>query len=65
MILKFANGGSSSLPPFVSYDPLILNDTNANASSSTTEEKKSKKENLTDDDLLKLLSKMDALPSDV
>lgn len=62
MILKFQQGGSASLPPLVSYDPVIMNDTSAKA---TAAAEKNSSADLTDKDLMKMLEKLDGLPSDM
>jgi hypothetical protein len=62
MILKFQQGGSASLPPLVSYDPVVMNDTSAKA---TAAAEKDSSADLTDKDLMKMLEKLDGLPSDM
>ena len=61
MILKFQQGGEA-LPPLVSYQPVTVT---GGATAGIPEEKSNQEsQDLTDKDLLKLLEKLDGLPSD-
>lgn len=64
MIIKFQQGGSS-LPPYVSYEPVIVSGGASSAASSAAPTKSSSDADLTDKDLLKMLDKLDGLPSDM
>ena len=60
MIIKFQQGGAS-LPPLVSYQPVMVQGQQAAESSGSSE---SSKEDLTDKDLLSMLKDLKGLPSD-
>lgn len=62
MIYKFDQGGSA-LPPFVSYEPVIV--TGGATGTSATTSTESTKKGLSDDDIIKLLEKVDGLPNDI
>lgn len=62
MILKFQQGGA--LPPLVSYTPVIVQG-GESATTAASTKKDSEGEDLTDKDLLKMLEKLDGLPSDM
>lgn len=63
MILKFQQGGSS-LPPLVSYQPVIVTGGSAQSTVPDTQTT-SKGSDLTDKDLLTMLDKLDGLPNDM
>ena len=64
MILKLQQGGVAA-PPLVSYQPVMLSN-NYQETTGTTDTKTSKEEeDLTDKDLLKMLDKLNGLPSDM
>lgn len=62
MILKFQQGGAS-LAPLVSYQPVTV--TGGASATSAASTKNSSDADLTDKDLLKMLDKLDGLPSDM
>lgn len=68
-IIKFQQGGQSSLPAFVDYKPVIVSDEAAGVSSSTTASTKSSSSSgsdLTNKDIMSMLkSELDGLPNDV
>ena len=66
MIFKFQQGGSS-IPPFVSYQPVMITNSGASGTASTAGSSKSSEESsdLTDKDLLKMLKDLDGLPNDM
>lgn len=66
MIFKFQQGGST-IPPLVSYQPIMITNNGASDTTSTVGSSKSSKESsdLTDKDLLKMLEKLDGLPNDM
>lgn len=65
MILKFQQGGAS-LAPLVSYNPVIYNETsNASIGTDISSSRQGNDSDLTDKDLLKMLDKLDGLPSDM
>ena len=61
MIFKFQQGGA--LPPLVSYTPVVVQGPTSTTATST--KKDSESSDLTDKDLLKMLEKLDGLPSDM
>ena len=63
MIFKFQQGGSS-IPPFVSYQPVMITNSGASGTASTAGSSKESSD-LTDKDLLKMLEKLDGLPNDM
>ena len=63
MIIKFQQGGAA-LPPLVSYQPVTVTG-GATAGAATQTSKKASGSDLTDKDLLKMLEKLDGLPSDM
>lgn len=65
MILKFQQGGAS-LAPLVSYNPVIYNETSsASIGTDISSSREGNDSDLTDKDLLKMLDKLDGLPSDM
>ena len=66
MIFKFQQGGST-IPPLVSYQPIMITNSGASETASTAGSSKSSEESsdLTDKDLLKMLEKLDGLPNDM
>lgn len=66
MIFKFQQGGST-IPPLVSYQPIMITNNGASDTASTVGSSKSSEESsdLTDKDLLKMLEKLDGLPNDM
>ena len=66
MIFKFQQGGST-IPPLVSYQPIMITNSGASGTTSTVGSSKSSEESsdLTDKDLLKMLEKLDGLPNDM
>ena len=66
MIFKFQQGGNS-IPPLVSYEPVIVTGGTAASSSSSkdTSSSTSSSADLTDKDLLEMLEKLQGLPSDM
>ena len=67
MILKYQQGGGTAAPPFVAYQPLITSGgRSGNIEGASSSSKKSSKEenDVTDLEILKLLDKIKALPSD-
>lgn len=62
-IKKFQQGGGVYIPPFAVYQPLPHASENVGATQA--EEAKSSKADLTDSDVLKMLEKVDGLPSDM
>lgn len=62
-IQKFQQGGGVYIPPFAVYQPLPHASENVGATQA--EEAKSSKADLTDSDVLKMLEKVDGLPSDM
>ena len=66
MIFKFQQGGST-IPPLVSYQPVMVTNNGASETASTVGSSKSSEESsdLTDKDLLKMLEKLDGLPNDM
>lgn len=66
MIFKFQQGGST-IPPLVSYQPIMITNNGASDTTSTVGSSKSSEESsdLTDKDLLKMLEKLDGLPNDM
>lgn len=63
MILKLQQGGAAA-PPLVSYQPIMLSNSNETMGNTDTT-KTSETTDLTDKDLLKMLEKLDGLPSDM
>lgn len=63
MILKLQQGGNA-LPPLVSYQPVTVTG-GATAGASTAPSDNQETTDLTDKDLLKMLEKLDGLPSDM
>lgn len=61
MINMFQQGGAA-MPPYVDYQPVMVNPATASTAPGTTSNKGS---DLTDKDLLKMLEKLDGLPSDM
>lgn len=66
MIFKFQQGGST-IPPLVSYQPIMITNSGASGTTSTVGSSKSSEESsdLTDKDLLKMLKELDGLPNDM
>ena len=66
MIFKFQQGGST-IPPLVSYQPIMITNGGASGTTSTAGSSKSSEESsdLTDKDLLKMLKDLDGLPNDM
>lgn len=66
MIFKFQQGGST-IPPLVSYQPIMITNDGASGTASTVGSSKSSEESsdLTDKDLLKMLKDLDGLPNDM
>lgn len=66
MIFKFQQGGSA-IPPFVSYQPVMVTNDNTSGAANIAESSKSQEESsdLTDKDLLKMLEKLEGLPNDM
>lgn len=66
MIFKFQQGGST-IPPLVSYQPIMITNGGASGTASTVGSSKSSEESsdLTDKDLLKMLKDLDGLPNDM
>lgn len=66
MIFKFQQGGST-IPPLVSYQPIMITNSGASGTASTVGSSKSSEESsdLTDKDLLKMLKELDGLPNDM
>ena len=66
MIFKFQQGGST-IPPLVSYQPIMITNSGASGTASTAGSSKSSEESsdLTDKDLLKMLKDLDGLPNDM
>ena len=66
MIFKFQQGGST-IPPLVSYQPIMITNSGASETASTAGSSKSSEESsdLTDKDLLKMLKDLDGLPNDM
>ena len=66
MIFKFQQGGST-IPPLVSYQPIMITNSGASGTASTVGSSKSSEESsdLTDKDLLKMLEELDGLPNDM
>lgn len=66
MIFKFQQGGST-IPPLVSYQPIMITNSGASETASMAGSSKSSEESsdLTDKDLLKMLEKLDGLPNDM
>ena len=66
MIFKFQQGGST-IPPLVSYQPIMITNSGASGTTSTVGSSKSSEESsdLTDKDLLKMLKDLDGLPNDM
>ena len=66
MIFKFQQGGST-IPPLVSYQPIMITNGGASRTASTAGSSKSSEESsdLTDKDLLKMLKDLDGLPNDM
>lgn len=65
MIFKFQQGGTTGVPPLVSYDPVIYQDPNPRATTQSTEAvKESKDKGLLDEETEKLIDKLDGLPND-
>ena len=66
MIFKFQQGGST-IPPLVSYQPIMITNSGASSTTSTVGSSKSSEESsdLTDKDLLKMLKELDGLPNDM
>ena len=66
MIFKFQQGGST-IPPLVSYQPIMITNSGASETASIAGSSKSSEESsdLTDKDLLKMLEKLDGLPNDM
>ena len=66
MIFKFQQGGST-IPPLVSYQPIMITNGGASGTASTAGSSKSSEESsdLTDKDLLKMLKDLDGLPNDM
>lgn len=62
MILKFQQGGGTSIPPLVTYRPVMMQ--RAAAPQQTTAAPKENKSDLTDKDLLGLIDKLEGLPND-
>lgn len=63
MILKFQQGGAS-LPPLTSYEPVTVTG-GASAGTTTASTKSTDSSDLTDNDILKMLEKLDGLPNDM
>lgn len=63
MILKLQQGGAVA-PPLVSYQPVMLSNSNETTGNTDTT-KTSETTDLTDKDLLKMLDKLNGLPSDM
>lgn len=63
MILKLQQGGIA-IPPLVSYQPVMVSDTPTTVTQDTTS-KTEETTDLTDKDLLKMLDKLNGLPSDM
>ena len=66
MIFKFQQGGST-IPPLVSYQPIMITNGGASGTASIAGSSKSSEESsdLTDKDLLKMLKDLDGLPNDM
>ena len=67
MIFKFQQGGST-IPPFVSYQPVMVTSDGTSGTANIVGSPKSSSEassDLTDKDLLKMLEKLDGLPNDM
>ena len=65
-ILKFGQGGQSSLPAFVDYSPLVTNSERGIEASTEASESKSSGSDLTDKDIMNMLkTELDGLPNDV
>ena len=66
MIFKFQQGGST-IPPLVSYQPIMITNGGTSGTASTAGSSKSSEESsdLTDKDLLKMLKDLDGLPNDM
>ena len=63
MIFKFQQGGST-IPPLVSYEPVMVTD-DGTSEIDTTRESPKESSDLTDKDLLKMLKDLDGLPNDM
>lgn len=66
MIFKFQQGGSA-IPPFVSYQPVMVTNDGTSEATNIAGSSKSSEESLdlTDKDLLKMLEKLEGLPNDM
>lgn len=66
MIFKFQQGGSA-IPPFVSYQPVMVANDETSEDDDVVESSKSSKgsSDLTDKDLLKMMAKLEGLPNDM
>lgn len=64
MILKLQQGGNA-VPPLVSYQPVTVTGAPVSTSVEDTNTKTTETSDLTDKDLLKMLEKLDGLPSDM
>ena len=66
MIFKFQQGGST-IPPLVSYQPIMITNSGASETANMARSSKSSEESsdLTDKDLLKMLKELDGLPNDM
>ena len=66
MIFKFQQGGST-IPPFVSYQPVMVTSDGTSGAADVAGSSKSSdgSSDLTDKDLLKMLEKLDGLPNDM
>lgn len=65
MIMKFQQGGSA-IPPFVSYQPvMVTSDGTSGAATDVGSSKSEGSSDLTDKDLLKMLEKLEGLPNDM
>lgn len=66
MIFKFQQGGSA-IPPFVSYQPVMVANDETSEDDDIVESSKSSKgsSDLTDKDLLKMMAKLEGLPNDM
>ena len=63
MIFKFQQGGST-IPPFVSYQPVMITNSGASETASTAGSSKESSD-LTDKDLMKMMEKLEGLPNDM
>ena len=64
MILKLQQGGNA-LPPLVSYQPVTVTGGATAGASVAPSDNNQESADLTDKDLLKMLEKLDGLPSDM